>query len=65
MLYKNYCSKHIHVFSDGSSSYFRNKEVKKLFIFNKMDYKTYRKNKSFLNLLELKKDLTQYRKNIF
>jgi len=65
MLYKNYCLKQLYVFSDGSSSYLRNKEVKKLFLFNKMDYKIYKKNKSFLNLLELKKDLTEYRKNIF
>ena len=62
---KNCCLKQLCVFSDGSSSYFRNKEVKELFLFNKMDYKTYKKNKTFLNLLELEKDLTEYRKNIF
>lgn len=65
MLYNNYCLKQLYVFSDGSSSYLRNNEFKELFIFNKIDYKIYKKNKSFLNLLELKKDLTEYRKNIF
>ena len=62
---KNYCLKQLCVFSDGSSSYFRNKEVKELFLFNKIKNKNYKKNKTFLNLLELEKDLTEYRKNIF